>query len=82
MKRMEFFLWNMINGLNIKAGSKSVLFIFIMVVITGGFGGITWLIAGKWFLPDLWWLVCFIGYPAVFLGFLAGVIYLYNHEFA
>ena len=80
--RMECFIWNMINELNIKANSKSALFIFIMVVITGGLGGIAWLIAGRWFLADFWWLVCFIGYPAVFFGFLGGVIYLYNHEFA
>lgn len=36
---------------------------------------------GRLFLPGIDWLICFMGYPAMFIGLLGGTLYLYNHEF-
>jgi len=74
-------LWNKIDQLNIKSDQKYKRFICSLTVINGVFGAIAWILIGRLFLPKLEWLLCFIGYPAIFIGLLGGVIYLFNHEF-
>ncbi len=75
-------LWNVINELKLMKTMKSRLYIASLVLINITIGGAIWLIIGRFFLPGIEWLFCFMGYPAVFGGLLGGVLYLYNHEFA
>lgn len=75
-------LWNAINGLNIKRVSKNKLYLMTTIFTNIIIGGAAWLILGRLILPGTGWLFCFMGYPAVFIGFLGGILFLYNHEFS
>lgn len=74
-------IWNIINNFNIKGSAKSKLFIMLMIIICGIAGGIVWAVIGRAFLPEIYWGLCFAGYPAVLGGLFGGILYLYNHEF-
>ncbi len=75
-------LWNVVNSLDTKSDVKSTLFLLILVVINLGIGAGVWLLSRIIFLTGIDWLICFMGYPGIFIGLFGGVIYLYNHEFA
>ena len=88
-------LWNVINEMKIKKEIKNKLYLGVLIAINivkimlfdytafGTFlGAGLWLLIGRIFLPGTEWLICFMGYPAIFIGFFGGILYLYNHEFA
>lgn len=75
-------LWNVINEMNIKKKIKNKLYIGVLIAINIVMGGVAWLLFGRLVLPEIEWLFCFMGYPAIFIGFFGGMLYLYNHEFA
>ncbi|MCR5773735.1 MAG: hypothetical protein K6G42_01495 [Lachnospiraceae bacterium] len=74
-------IWKKVSSLGIKNTLKNKLFIGLMVLVYSGIGTAVWLLAGRLVFPQTEWLLCFIAYPAVFMGFFGGIIYLYNHEF-
>ncbi|MGN0702075.1 MAG: hypothetical protein ACI4KL_02725 [Lentihominibacter sp.] len=74
-------IWNRINNFNINDSVKNRLFIMLMCILYGMAGGVVWLIIGRAFLPEVYWGLCFIGYPVVLGGLFGGILYLYNHEF-
>lgn len=74
-------LWNNINTLKIKKIIKTELFFVLLILTNIVIGAITWLLIGRIFLPDIEWLFCFIGYPAISIGLFGGIFYLYKHEF-
>lgn len=75
-------LWNVVNGLDSRSDVKTKIFLWIWVLANIGIGAGLWLLFGRLFLPKREWLFCFMGYPAIFIGFFGGILYLYNHEFA
>lgn len=75
-------LWNVVNGLDSRSDVKTKIFLWIWVLANIGIGAGLWLLFGRLFLPEIEWLFCFMGYPAIFIGFFGGILYLYNHEFA
>jgi len=75
-------LWNVINGFDARKDAKARLFLWLLVFANILIGVILWLLIGRIFLPGIEWLICFMGYPAMFIGLFGGLIYLYNHEFA
>ncbi|MCR4834381.1 MAG: hypothetical protein K5900_12470 [Butyrivibrio sp.] len=75
-------LWNVLNKLDIKYDVKTAIFLCVSVAVNLGIGAGLWLLFGRIFFPGIEWLFCFMGYPAIFIGFFGGVIYLCNHEFA
>ena len=75
-------LWNVINEMKMKKVAKIKLYLGALILINIVIGGAIWLILGRFILPGIDWLICFMGYPAVFIGLLGGILYLYNHEFA
>ncbi len=75
-------LWNVLNGLDIKNDVKTAIFLCVSVAVNLGIGAGLWLLFGRIIFPEIEWLFCFMGYPAIFIGFFGGVIYLYNHDFA
>ena len=75
-------LWNVVNGLDSRSDVKTKIFLGIWVLANIGTGAGLWLLFGRLFLPEIEWLFCFMGYPAIFIGFFGGILYLYNHEFA
>ena len=74
-------IWNYVNSFNVTYHKKNELFILINVLANAVLGGIAWATAGRWFLPGIESLLCFVGYPAFFIGFVATAFYLYRHEF-
>lgn len=75
-------LWNVINEMKIKKEIKNKLYLGVLIAINIVMGGVVWLLFGRLVLPGTVWLLCFMGYPAIFIGFFGGILYLYNHEFA
>lgn len=75
-------LWNIVNAFKAKSTIKMKLFLCFLVIANIVMGAGVWFLIGRIFLPGIDWLICFMGYPAVFVGFLGGVLYLYNHEFS
>lgn len=75
-------LWNAINETKISKATKNKLYLGALIAINVLIGGGAWLLLGRLILPGIDWLLCFMGYPAIFIGFFGGILYLYNHEFA
>lgn len=75
-------LWNVINGFDARKDVKARLFLWLLFVANILIGAGLWILIGRLFLPEIKWLICFMGYPAMFIGLFGGLIYLYNHEFA
>ena len=75
-------IWNAINETKISKATKNKLYLGVLIAINVLIGGGAWLLLGRLVLPGIDWLLCFMGYPAIFIGFFGGILYLYNHEFA
>lgn len=75
-------LWNFVNELDVKRDVKTGLFLWILIIANICIGAVSWLLFGRILLPEIVWLLCFIGYPAIFVGFFGGILYIYYHEFA
>ncbi len=75
-------LWNVINEMKIKKEIKNKLYLGVSIAISIVMGGVAWVLFGRLVLPGIDWLLCFMGCPAIFIGFFGGILYLYNHEFA
>lgn len=75
-------LWYAINETKISKATKNKLYLGVLIAINVLIGGGAWLLLGRLILPEIDWLLCFMGYPAIFIGFFGGILYLYNHEFA
>lgn len=78
MKRM----WNIIDSFKVKRETKNRLFIWSQIMFYALAGAVVWVLLGRLVLPGIDWLLCFIGYPAIFIGFFGSVLFLYNNEFA
>ena len=75
-------LWNVINEMKIKKEIKNKLYLGVLIAINIVMGGVAWALFGRLVLPGIDWLLCFMGYPAIFIGLFGGILYLCNHEFA
>ena len=75
-------LWNMVHQIDVKNTWKNNLFLVLFILINMVLGACAWLLLGRLILPGTDWLLCFMGYPAVFVGLFGGVIYLYRNQFA
>ncbi len=78
---MKSYLWNLLTGKQYNAKTKNSLFLLAMIAFYGIIGFLVWLVLGqRLFENRIDWMICFIGYPAVILGFFQGILYIYNHE--
>lgn len=75
-------LWKMVNESSMKRKVKNSIYVTILMLLNALAGAVLWLLVGRLILPGIDWLICFVGYPAVFVGFIGGTMYLYNHEFS
>lgn len=73
-------IWNTVKTLRLKNEYKNKLFILLSVVEYCLIGGLIWLVLGKIYFPGISWLLCFIGYPGIFIGFFGSILYLYRHD--
>lgn len=74
-------LWNIVNEADTKKEWKTRLFLMLTMWFGGLIGCILWIAVGRIFLPATDMFLCFVGYPAFFMGPLGGAIYLYRHAF-
>lgn len=74
-------LWSIVNKIKLEQIYKNAIYLTALIIINVAIGAVAWLLVGRHFLSEIYWLACFMGYPAVFVGFFGGSIYLYNHEF-
>lgn len=75
-------LWNIVNEYKLNSFVKNKIFITLLIAINIVLGAAIWLLAGRFYLPGIDWLICFMGYPAFVVGFMGGILYLYNHDFS
>ena len=76
---MAKLLWKQVDKLNIAKKHKYRIFLLINSGIYALLGYILWLFIGKNFLTNReQWMLCFVGYPVVFSGFLMGMLMLYK----
>ncbi len=59
--------------------TKNKIFIVCSVLSFCFVGMILWL-PFMMILPGVETFICFVGYPGFFLGFIGGIVFLYNHE--
>lgn len=73
-------VWNMVNKLDINIRWKRYLFLFCFSLICAATGLVLWLFAGRAIWSDVQWMLCFLGYPMVYIGFYGGYLYLAYHD--
>lgn len=72
-------LWKLINKSKAKREIKNMVFLFLLFAFWGLLGFAVWQIVRLFALNSISWAICFVGYPAYFIGFLGGVLYLWRH---
>lgn len=75
-------MWQRIDAIHLDSNKKNIIFIVAMTVKDLLLGAIAWLLLGRMFLSGVEWMLCFMGYPAIFGGVIGSVVYLYNNEFS
>ena len=78
---MEFIFWKLISRTGLKRRSRQRLFLFVNTVYYGLIGYLLWVIFGRnIFYNRTEWLFSFVGYTAVFGGFLMGIMFLFKKD--
>ena len=76
---MKAIIWNYVNKLNLKPKTRQRLFLAAVSLLWGLVGALLWVLLGSKIFPGrIDWMLCFIGYPAVILGFLSGIYYIFK----
>lgn len=75
------FIWNYLKKKNLYKSTKTHLFITLSMILYSSLGFICWLLIRHFFFNTKTWAICFIGYPGLVIGYIGGVLYLYNHCF-
>ena len=71
-------LWNCINRISLNDQLKITTFLFCSTVLAALMGFSIWWCIHFFVLNRMDWMICFMGYPALFAGFLGGVFYLWK----
>lgn len=69
-------LWEWIDQRNLSEKAKTYVFLLLNIVIFGALGLVVWMIVSRFTLSTLDWAICFVGYPAFFIGYLGGFFFL------
>ena len=78
---MNRIIWNWIDSKHFPRRIRDALFLAAVTLVYALAGYLLWLILGQRLFSDrVDWMLCFIGFPAFFPGFLMGIIYLYKYE--
>ena len=76
---MYKLLWKFVGKLNMKRRHRQNLYLALCTLIYAILGAIVWFAFGDDLLgQSLKWMICFIGFPSVILGFLCGVFALFK----
>lgn len=77
---MYSYIWKSLEKQAWSKLTRQKVFLVSAMLAFGFIGAILWGLIGKVFLPDGSWLLCFIGYPAVFGGFFGGFLFLGGYD--
>ena len=78
---MKEALWNLLTEKKLPIKARKRLFLAAVTLLYALIGCLLWLLIGNRMFPGRKdWMLCFIGLPAFFPGFLMGILYIYNHE--
>lgn len=69
-------LWSVLEKSKASDSDRKHLFLFFNSICFGILGFIIWLIVSRFTMETVGWMICFIGYPGYFIGFIGGFIYL------
>ena len=71
-------IWKTVSATSYLDQTKQRLFLLLNTLLFSLIGLIVWLTVGRLFAPGWHWLICFIGYPGYFIGYIGGIFYLYK----
>ncbi|MBQ1877724.1 MAG: hypothetical protein II161_02815 [Erysipelotrichaceae bacterium] len=78
---MKKAIWDLLKGQKMSVKARKRLFLAAVTLLYALIGCLLWLLIGNRLFPGRKdWMLCFIGFPAFFPGFLLGILYIYNHE--
>ena len=69
-------IWSVLENKNWNDKCKKYLFLLINCLLFCVLGFVAWLIVRQISFETVDWMICFMGYPTFFLGFVGGVVYL------
>ena len=76
---MYRLIWNQIKKTQVARKTKQRIFIAVNVVLYMLLGIVAWYLFGvKRFSGSIRWFPCFVGYPAVLLGFAGSIFALFK----
>ena len=78
---MKRILWQWLNDREWKSSAKTGIFIILYMILICIVGLSLWFPLSIWF-PGIDALVCIVGYPTYFVGYVGGIVYLCRHEFS
>lgn len=71
-------IWCFVEALVHSNRKRKTIFLLSSSIVFAILGLLVWFVAHFFVLDDITWMLCFMGYPAMFLGYLGGVLYLWN----
>lgn len=74
-------LWNRIDESEMECYQKNMVYILIVTGVVALAGAVTWLLIGRYIMQGFGGVFCCVTYPAVFVGLLGSVLYLFRHDF-
>ena len=78
---MYRLLWNYVNRLDVKRRYRQNIFLLICTLFYALIGAVVWFTLGDDLLgKSIKWMICFIGFPSVILGFFCGVLALFKMD--
>ena len=78
---MKTMIWKWIDSKKLPVKVRDALFLATMTLIYALIGFLLWLVVGiRLFGNRVDWMLCFVGFLAIFPGFLMAIIYLYKYE--
>ena len=69
-------IWSYLDSKRISENSKQYIFLLTNVIAFCVLGLLIWSVVSRFALSTIDWMICFIGYPGFFLGFIGGAVYL------
>lgn len=63
-----------------KTMKNEKLFLFLNTIAWAIIGFVLWCVVRLFALDCIEWAICFVGYPAFFIGIVGGVLYLWNRN--
>ncbi len=76
-----WILWNKINESDMEYYQKNLVYIMVVTGMVAVAGAVIWLLIGRYIMQGFGGAFCFVTYPAVFVGLLGSVLYLFRHDF-